>query len=120
APSTLSLVRNMFQQPKQFGTAIGVVISAYSVGAAIGPLVGGVMLQFFWWGSVFLVSVPVMALIMVLGPRLLPEYRANNASTPDVLSAALSVVTVLGAIYGLKEIAAHGPGTASGTALIVS
>jgi MFS transporter, DHA2 family, multidrug resistance protein len=110
APSTLSLVRNMFKEPKQFTTAIGVVISAYSVGAAVGPLVGGLLLQLFWWGSVFLVSVPVMGLILLLGPRLLPEYRDPNASKPDILSAALSVVAVLGTIYGLKEIAAHGPG----------
>jgi MFS transporter, DHA2 family, multidrug resistance protein len=119
APSTLSLVRNMFQQPKQFGAAIGVVISAYSVGAAVGPLVGGLMLQFFWWGSVFLVSVPVMVLIMVVGPRLLPEYKAENAGLPDVLSAALSMVTVLGVIFGLKEIAAHGPSAHAVTAIVV-
>ena len=87
APSTLSLVRNMFKDPKQFTTAIGIVISAYSVGAAVGPLVGGLLLQFFWWGSVFLVSVPVMGLILILGPRLLPEYRDPNAGKPDVLSA---------------------------------
>jgi DHA2 family multidrug resistance protein-like MFS transporter len=108
APSTLSLVRNMFREPRQFATGIGVIISAYSVGAAIGPLVGGVLLQYFWWGSVFLVSVPVMALILVLGPRLLPEYRDPLAGTPDLVSAALSLVAVLGGIFGLKDIAVHG------------
>src|SRR5207237_737145 len=118
APSTLSLGRNMFKDPKQFTSAIGIVISAYSVGAAIGPVVGGLMLQFFWWGSVFLLSLPVMALLLVLGPRLLPEYRDANASKPDVLSAALSVITVLGAIYGLKETAAHGLSFAAGIALV--
>ena len=60
APSTLSLIRNMFHDAHERQFAIGVWIASFSVGGAIGPLVGGVMLQFFWWGSVFLVAVPVM------------------------------------------------------------
>ncbi len=119
APSTLSLVRNMFKDPKQFTTAIGIVISAYSVGAAVGPLVGGLLLQFFWWGSVFLVSVPVMGLILILGPRLLPEYRDPNAGKPDVLSAGLSLVAVLGTIYGLKDIAVHGVSATAGLSIML-
>src|SRR5215207_3011325 len=75
APSTLSLIRNMFLDPRQRTTAIGVWITSFSVGAAIGPLLGGVLLEFFWWGSVFLLAVPVMALLLVLGPILLPEFR---------------------------------------------
>src|SRR6058998_2736424 len=67
APSTLSLLRNMFHDPQQRTAAVGVWITSYSVGAAIGPLLGGVLLQHFWWGSVFLVAVPVMVLLMVLG-----------------------------------------------------
>src|ERR671914_287656 len=101
APSTLSLIRNMFRDPKQFTTAIGVWISSYSVGAAIGPLFGGLLLEYFWWGSVFLIAVPVMALLLVVGPRLLPEYRDPNAGRPDVISAGLSLAAVLSIIYGL-------------------
>src|SRR5687767_10602094 len=67
APSTLSLIRNMFRDPGQRTVAIGVWIASYSVGGAIGPLVGGLLLEFFWWGSVFLVAVPVMVLLLVLG-----------------------------------------------------
>lgn len=119
APSTLSLVRNMFRDPRQFTSAIGVVISAYSVGAAIGPLVGGVMLHYFWWGSVFLVAVPVMAALLVLGPRLLPEYRDPQAGRPDVLSAALSIVAVLASIAALKVMAAYGLNALAVTALVV-
>src|SRR5690606_332386 len=96
APSTLSLIRNMFHDPQQRTTAIGVWISSYSLGGAIGPLVGGVMLEFFWWGSVFLISVPVMAALLVLGPMLLPKYRDPNAGRPDLLSAGMSLVAVLG------------------------
>src|SRR5687768_1391876 len=108
APSTMSLIRNMFHDPREFTTAIGIWISAYSAGAAIGPLVGGVLLEYFWWGSVFLISVPVMALLLVVGPILLPEYRDPNAGRTDVLSAAMSLVAVLGVIFGLKQVAQDG------------
>ncbi|MGH7629183.1 MAG: MFS transporter [Gemmatimonadales bacterium] len=110
APSTLSLIRNMFHDPGQRTVAIGVWITSYSVGAAIGPLLGGVLLQFFWWGSVFLLAVPVMVLLLVLGPLLLPEFRDPEAGRLDLISAALSLVGVLTMIYGLKQIAENGPG----------
>jgi DHA2 family multidrug resistance protein-like MFS transporter len=108
APSTLSLIRNMFLDDQQRTMAIGVWITSYSVGGAIGPLVGGVLLEYFWWGSVFLIAVPVMALLLVAGPLLLPEYRDPNAGRPDLLSAALSLVAVLAMIFGLKQIAQDG------------
>src|SRR5258705_2162079 len=110
APSTLSLIRNMFLDPRQRTVAIGVWVTSYSVGGAIGPLLGGVLLQYFWWGSVFLIGVPVMLLLLILGPVLLPEFRDPNAGRLDLFSAALSLVAVLLVIYGLKRIAEHGPG----------
>src|SRR6059058_2763121 len=70
APSTLSLIRNMFVDAQQRTVAISIWLMSYSLGGAIGPLIGGVMLEHFWWGSVFLISVPVMVLLLVLGPRL--------------------------------------------------
>ncbi|MDA0271510.1 MAG: MFS transporter [Chloroflexi bacterium] len=108
APSTLSLLRNMFLDPLQRTTAVAVWIMSFSVGGAIGPIVGGLMLEFFWWGSVFLLAVPVMILLLVLGPFLLPEYRDPDAGRPDVFSALLSLAAVLSATYGLKEIAQEG------------
>jgi DHA2 family multidrug resistance protein-like MFS transporter len=108
APSTLSLIRNMFLDPGQRTFAIGVWATSFSVGAAIGPLLGGVLLEFFWWGSVFLLALPVMALLLVLGPRLLPEFRDPDAGRLDLISAVLSVVSVLAVIYGLKRIAESG------------
>ena len=108
APSTLSLIRNMFLDSQQRTTAIGVWITSYSIGAALGPLVGGILLEHFWWGSVFLIAVPVMALLLLLGPMLLPEYRNPTAGRPDLLSAALSLLAVLGVIYGLKQMAQDG------------
>jgi DHA2 family multidrug resistance protein-like MFS transporter len=119
APSTMSLIRNMFLDPKQFTTAIGVWIAAYSAGAAIGPILGGIVLELFWWGAVFLIGVPVMGLLLVLGPRLLPEYRDPNAGRPDVLSAALSLAAVLAVIFGLKLIAQDGLAWLPAVAIIV-
>jgi DHA2 family multidrug resistance protein-like MFS transporter len=74
-------------------------------------MLGGLVLEFFWWGAAFLVSVPVMVLLLVLGPRLLPEYRDPTAGRPDLLSAALSLAAVLAAIFGLKQVAQNGWGT---------
>ena len=110
APSTLSLIRNMFHDASQRTFAIGVWITAYSLGGAIGPLLGGALLEFFWWGSVFLLAVPVMALLLVLGPTLLPEFRDPDAGRLDLLSAALSLVAVLAAVFGVKRIAQDGLG----------
>src|SRR5688500_7099676 len=110
APSTLSLIRNMFHDDQQRTFAIGVWITAYSLGGAVGPLLGGLLLEFFWWGSVFLLAVPVMALLLVLGPVLLPEFRDPEAGRLDLFSAALSLVAVLAVIYGLKQFAQDGAG----------
>jgi DHA2 family multidrug resistance protein-like MFS transporter len=108
APSTLSLIRNMFLDPRERTTAIAVWITSFSVGGAIGPLLGGAILEFFWWGAAFLVAVPVMGLLLVLGPRLLPEYRDPDAGRADVPSAALSLAAILSLIFGFKEMAQDG------------
>jgi MFS transporter, DHA2 family, multidrug resistance protein len=108
APSTLSLIRNMFHDEKQRTFAIGIWITSYSVGGAIGPLVGGILLQYFWWGSVFIANVPVMILLLLLGPKLLPEFKDPKAGRIDIASAFLSLVAVLSIIFGLKKIAEDG------------
>jgi len=110
APSTLSLIRNMFADPRQRTVAVSVWITSFAVGGAVGPLVGGVLLEWFWWGSVFLVAVPVMALLLLLGPRLLPEFRDPAAGRLDLGSAGMSLAAVLAVIYGLKQLAQDGPG----------
>jgi DHA2 family multidrug resistance protein-like MFS transporter len=118
APSTMSLIRNMFHDDAQRQFAIGVWIASFSLGGAIGPLVGGALIEWYSWRSVFLVAVPVMALLLVLGPVLLPEYRDPNAGRVDLPSVVLSLVAVLSTIYGLKHVAEHGL-SAFGAALFV-
>ncbi|MGE0500521.1 MAG: MFS transporter [Rhizobiaceae bacterium] len=108
APSTLSLIRNMFLDPAERTVAIGIWIASFSAGGAIGPLVGGLLLTWFWWGSVFLIAVPVMVLLVILAPVLLPEYRDPMAGRLDLVSAAQSLIAVLAVIYGIKHWATGG------------
>jgi DHA2 family multidrug resistance protein-like MFS transporter len=119
APSTLSLIFNMFKDPGERARAIAIWISAFSAGSAIGPVVGGVLLEQFWWGSVFLIALPVMALLLVLGPIVLPEYRDPNAGRLDLVSALMSLVGVLAFVFGLKQIAQDGIGALSVVSIAV-
>lgn len=108
APSTLSLIRTMFQDAHQRSIAIGVWVASYSVGAAVGPVLGGLLLEYYWWGSVFLIGVPVMVLLLIAGPLLLPEYRNPDAGSLDLASVALSMAAVIASVYGIKQMAQDG------------
>jgi len=117
APSTLALIRNMFHDQRQRRTAIGISAGAFSGGAVLGPIVGGLLLEHFWWGSVFLLNVPVMLLLLVVGPLLLPEHRDPNPGRFDLLSALMSLGAVLPVVYGIKSVAVHGWGTEPAVAI---
>ncbi|MDH2424520.1 MFS transporter [Sphaerisporangium sp. TRM90804] len=111
-PSSLSLISNMFRDDKERGVAIGIWAACFSVGAIVGPIIGGVMLQHFWWGSVFLLGVPAMVVLLAGGRAFLPEYRNEGAGRVDLASVALSLAAILPFIWGVKELAKHGWGAA--------
>ncbi|WP_327423273.1 MFS transporter [Streptomyces sp. NBC_01527] len=107
-PSTMGLVRNMFRNERQRSTAVGIWSGAMAGGIALGSVLSGVMLQHFWWGSVFLINVPAMVLLLVLVPVLVPEFKDPNPGRFDLWSVPLSMGAVLPVVYGVKESAAHG------------
>ncbi|MGW0602592.1 MFS transporter [Streptomyces sp. NPDC002640] len=104
-PSTLSLISHMFTDPRERATAVAMWVTALSVGLAVGPVVGGVMLASWWWGSVFLMGVPVMLLALVTARTLLPEYRDPAPGRLDLASVALFLLAVLPVVYAIKSLA---------------
>lgn len=111
-PSTLALISNMFRDPKQRGVAVAVWMSCFLSGVAFGPVVAGILLEWFWWGSVFLLGVPVMVLLLATAPTLLPDFRdSSQPSRPDLISVVLFLATILPVIYALKGLARNGWGS---------
>ncbi|MEU6797891.1 MFS transporter [Nonomuraea wenchangensis] len=109
-PSTLSIVRNVFTEPGERTAAVGVWSGMSAAGFAVGPVVGGLLLDHFWWGSVFLMNVPIMLLILVGGALVLPESRNPVAGRLDLVSAALSMAGVIAVVYAIKEAGHQGLG----------
>ncbi|MFG2546270.1 MFS transporter [Streptomyces sp. NPDC048594] len=107
-PATLALIRNLFHDPRERSLAVGIWGATASAGTAVGPIVGGFLLEHFWWGSVFLINLPVMAVLVVVGAKLLPESRNPDPGPWDMLSVTLSLVGMVGVVYAVKEAAAHG------------
>ena len=118
-PSTMALISVMFADERQRVTAIAIWSSSLPIGGAIGPLVGGLMLHWFWWGAAFLIGVPVMAVLLLLGPAVLPEYRDRNAKPPDLCSIVLSFGAVLPIVFGIQQLATSGGATESWLAVVL-
>jgi MFS transporter, DHA2 family, multidrug resistance protein len=108
APSTLSLIRTLFQDSRQRTLAIAIWGSCFAVGGMLGPVLGGMLLEHFWWGSVFLIAVPFMGVLLLIAPTLLPESRAAQAGPLDLTSAVVGTAAVLAFIYGIKGVAENG------------
>ncbi|HEX2315556.1 MAG TPA: MFS transporter [Thermomonospora sp.] len=120
-PSTLALLSTMFRDPGQRASAIGIWAGSIMTGGTLGPIIGGQLLEHYWWGSVFLLGVPVMVVLLVAGPLLLPEYRAPGAGRLEPTSVALSLAAILPVVYGVKELAAgHGDSPAVPVAAILA
>ncbi|GAA1995087.1 MFS transporter [Nakamurella flavida] len=107
-PSTLSLLRALFVHAEQRRLAIAIWAAGFAGGAALGPVVGGVLLEHFWWGSVFLMAVPVLLVLLVLAPIFVPESRDPNPSPIDPVSIGLSLATMAPLVFGIKTVAEHG------------
>jgi len=108
APSTLALIRGLFANPRERAVAVGIWASVFSAGTALGPVIGGLFLEHFWWGSVFLINVPVVIVLVVGGWLLLPELRNPQPGPWDPIGVALSLVGIIGVVYAAKQGAAHG------------
>lgn len=116
-PATLALIRNIFHDPRERSLAVGIWGATASAGTAVGPIAGGFLLEHFWWGSVFLINLPVTVVLVVVGIRTLPESRNPNPGPWDLTSVVLSLVGMIGIVYAVKEAAAQGftwPATAMG------
>ncbi|KAB2339658.1 MFS transporter [Actinomadura rudentiformis] len=118
APSTLALLTNMFRDERQRGKAIAIWATCQFTGGALGPVLAGLLLQHFWWGSVFLAAVPAMALLVLAGPVLLPEFRSDQAGRLDPASVGLSLAAVLLMVYGIKQLTVESARTVPAVALI--
>ena len=109
-PSTLSLLRNIFLDATQRRLAIAIWASCFAAGSALGPIVGGFLLEHAWWGSVFLLAVPVLIPLLVLAPLFVPESKDPNPGRIDVVSIALSMLALAPIVFAIKKFAAEGIG----------
>src|SRR5690349_249292 len=118
-PSTLSLIRNIFVDASARRLAIAIWASCFTAGSALGPIVGGALLQHFHWGSVFLVAVPILLPLLILGPKLIPESRDPNPGPLDLTSVALSFTAMLPIVWAIKTTAHDGLSAPAGLAFVV-
>lgn len=102
-PSTLALISNIFPDARERALAIGIWASMFALGMAVGPLVGGILLSYFWWGSAFLVAIPIVTLVVIAAPFVLPEYRAPDNNKLDIVSVFLFLTAILPIIFFIKE-----------------
>ncbi|MBF6297254.1 MFS transporter [Nocardia amamiensis] len=107
-PSSLALISSLFPDARERAAAIGVWTAFFAGGSAVGPIIGGMLLHQFWWGSVFLINIPVLLILLAFGPFVLPEHRAGVRGPLDLPSVALSIGGILPLVYGIKHAATEG------------
>lgn len=102
-PATLSIIRGVFENADQRTLAFGVWGAVSSGGAALGPVVGGILLEHFSWGSVFLINVPVVGIALLTGARILPEDRPDASRHWSPLASLFIMLGLAGVIFAVKE-----------------
>lgn len=117
-PAGMALLRHMFRDSRQFASALALFMAAFSGGVSLSPPLGGFLLEHFWWGSIFLINVPIAALTAVLAGRLVPTVAGTGTGTIDIASIALSAGGIVGVVYGAQEVAANGWSVGSGLAIL--
>ncbi|MFE0515368.1 MFS transporter [Streptomyces sp. NPDC058964] len=108
-PATLSILRQVFPDRRERALAIGVWSAVAAVGAAVGPLLGGFLLEHFWWGSVFLVNIPLMLVSLPVGRLLLPESTGERNGPWDVVGALMAAAGLFGVVLGVKRLGGGEP-----------
>src|SRR4051812_47076579 len=110
-PTAMALLRVMFHDPKERTKAVAIFVGTLGTGVTAGPVLSGLLLAHFWWGSIFLINVPFMVMLLITAPLLLPESKIPRLGKFDVLGSLLTIVGLFPLIYGIKEIAANGTDT---------
>ncbi|MFF0578671.1 MFS transporter [Streptosporangium saharense] len=116
-PATLSIIRQVFTDRRERAVALGVWSGVAAAGAAVGPLIGGLLVEHLWWGAVFLINVPILLVLLPAAVRLLPDSCSRALHPWDAFSALLSVVGILALAFGLKEM---GTGESGGTVVFLA
>ncbi|HLN65819.1 MAG TPA: MFS transporter [Streptosporangiaceae bacterium] len=107
-PSTLSIISNMFPNLAERQRAIALWSGTVGVGIALGPIIGGLLLARFWWGSVFLINVPIAAVGLIAAFFLVPDSRNENAQAPDFTGAVLSIAGIGAILWSIIEAPVRG------------
>ncbi len=122
-PATLSILTNVFTDPKERAAAIGIWAGVAGVGVALGPVLGGFLLDHFWWGSVFIVNVPIVLAALVAVRAIVPESRSSDHPRLDWIGGVLSIVGLVSLVWAIIEAPAHGwtaPETLAGAVIAVT
>jgi DHA2 family multidrug resistance protein-like MFS transporter len=119
-PTTMAIVRDVFPDRHERQTAVGIWSAVFAGGAVVGPLVGGFLVEHWWWGSVFLINVPIVLVVVAVAARLMPESRAADPPPWDTLAVVLAAVGILGIAFGVKQGARHGLGDPLGVAVLLA
>ncbi|WP_446470256.1 MFS transporter [Xenorhabdus stockiae] len=117
-PATLAIIRQAFEEPGERALAIGIWSAVAAGGAALGPVIGGILLEYFWWGSVFLINVPIVIIALIFALFTITKSQSNPQRKFDLLASVQIMIGLIGITFAIKEISKQAP--SMGTAIIAS